>query len=266
MSKLQALLVGATLDDWCLGVQEHLWQTLAPAVPEQADTLAGGLERLLEEAFHPDLLVVCQVTPDGYAAGDVERLLAVVGLARLIVCYGPWCGGDGRNRVYWPLAARVPHHDFPARLAREIATIQGDRLALPLTAGRDELALAELQPGLESPGGSVRFHVDSPDPAFQSTLADQLTSQGGECSPTAPVDLLLVDVDPWGELTESRLESLIDRFRPRATVLLSNAVDSLPVDPASQLQSAVVLDKLVSTTRPADLLAGCLELARRRTA
>jgi hypothetical protein len=95
--------------------------------------------RLVEEAWHPDLAVVCQHWSDEYTPSDVRRLFSLFPLARLICAYGPWCASDGRSRDIWPLAVRVPVKAAAARIEAELEVLRGVREPLPLTASRDEI-------------------------------------------------------------------------------------------------------------------------------
>jgi hypothetical protein len=90
-------------------------------------------------ADRPDLLVVLQSWPDQFTPADVCFITQYAPLARVIVCYGSWCGADGRTRSVWPLAWRIPVEGFAERLAIELAVIAGDRPPLPATASREEL-------------------------------------------------------------------------------------------------------------------------------
>jgi hypothetical protein len=92
-------------------------------------------------AWHPDLVIVCQQSPDEYTTAEVRQLLGAFSLARLICCYGPWCASDGRTRGVWPLSSRVPAELAPRRIDLELEVLAGTRWPLPLTASRDEIFL-----------------------------------------------------------------------------------------------------------------------------
>jgi hypothetical protein len=103
------------------------------------------------EPRHPDLVIVCQLWPDEYAAPEVGQLLEVFPLARLICCYGAWCGSDGRTRDIWPLSVRVPTASAARRIDFELEVLAGARGPLPLTASRDEIVLFDREIGIEAP-------------------------------------------------------------------------------------------------------------------
>lgn len=85
-----------------------------------------------------DLWIVCQSWPDEFSLGNIGRILNGAATARLVCVYGEWCASDGRTRDLWPLAIRVPVHEFAARLRFELDVIAGRAAPLPLTAARDE--------------------------------------------------------------------------------------------------------------------------------
>jgi hypothetical protein len=97
-----------------------------------------------EPGWFPEIVVVCQHWPDEYPAADVERLLGLFPLARLVCCYGLWCESDGRTREVWPLSVRVPVRCAADRLQRELEVLAGLRAPLPWTASRDECFLFDV--------------------------------------------------------------------------------------------------------------------------
>ncbi|HET6324955.1 MAG TPA: hypothetical protein VFG04_09665 [Planctomycetaceae bacterium] len=105
--------------------------------PNVTEALAGTPA----DAWHPDLVIVCQHWPDEYTAGEVRQLLAAFPLARVICCYGLWCGSDGRTRDVWPLSVRVPAEFSARRIDLELEVLTDARWPLPLTASRDEIFL-----------------------------------------------------------------------------------------------------------------------------
>lgn len=86
-----------------------------------------------------DLILVLQHWPDEYPRSGIEKLLGEFPVSRILCCYGAWCASMGRTRAIWPPACLVPCDEYDIRLAQEIAVLAGDRTALPVTAGFDEL-------------------------------------------------------------------------------------------------------------------------------
>jgi hypothetical protein len=113
----------------------------------------GTLERPADDAWFPDLVVVCQHWPDEFTERDVRRLVGLYPLARVTCCYGPWCESDARSRDIWPLSVRAPVRYAADRIRRELEVIAGFGRPLPLTASRDEIFLFDV-------GGPVAERVD----------------------------------------------------------------------------------------------------------
>lgn len=175
-----------------------------------------GLRRLVFEAhWYPDLVVALQAWSDQFSAADVRDLLAFAPLSRVLCVYGPWCDSDGRTRTSWPLAVRVPAPDAAARIARELAWLQGvgapaggavvsrvdaGGLAgspLPLTASRAEVFVETYA---STPCRSIvptSANVESPDPAFRHMLLSALR-QADHTSTTRRSE----EADRWGEVSE----------------------------------------------------------------
>jgi hypothetical protein len=64
----------------------------------------------------PTAIVVMQSRPGQIPAQALERLHAVVPLARLVALTGGWCEGEGRTGRPWPGIERVPWHAWQIRL------------------------------------------------------------------------------------------------------------------------------------------------------
>jgi hypothetical protein len=104
-----------------------------------ASSVSDAIAKCVADAWHADLIIVCQLLPDEYSPVDLRALLRTFPLARLVCCYGPWCASDGRTRDVWPLAVRVPAEFGARRIDLELQVLSGDRWPLPLTASRDEI-------------------------------------------------------------------------------------------------------------------------------
>ena len=154
MSDLPAfnlLVVGDLFAPAMLPVDERVTQLaqqgsgvrVALNIPEAIGKCADG--------WHPDLIVICQQTPDEYAAAEVHALLTAFPLSRCVCGYGRWCASDGRTRDTWPLAVRVPAESAARRIDIELEVIAGTRAPLPLTASRDEIFLFDPEGQIEAP-------------------------------------------------------------------------------------------------------------------
>ena len=93
----------------------------------------------------PDLVVVVQHRPAEFSRRDATALLGSQPLARFVVALGPWCASHGRSERLWPEAVTVSLRNAPPRLRREALRLLASEPPLPLTAGRDELLLADAE-------------------------------------------------------------------------------------------------------------------------
>ncbi len=277
MTDPRTLLIGRPRAEWSRQLARDLGPAYRLKPAWTADSIPSALDVVALDV--PELVVVLQETPDQFSSDSIQQLLCAWPLARLVVCHGPWCHGDGRNRSDWPHAVRVPHSSAATRLASERRLLLDSGEGLPWTAGRDEMAAAEFASAATPTTDAFAFCVVSPDPAWSGTLTDQLVALGGQSvpwadnTPASGIDLLLVDADPWSDHT---LRALLQRLKddaPRLLVLLTNTPDAIP---ASELDSALsghwgllrleVHDKLVAAARPGDLLVPLATTAARRSA
>lgn len=250
-NSLGVLLVDNTHSVWTQPIVESLRRHLPAASIDQHPDLTSALAYLEHSHHSIELAVICQGHPDAYPPEEADALLARFPLARVIVCYGPWCNADGRRRDTWPLAVRVPHHDFPERLSRELQVLTGGLDPLPLTAGRDEIASAEIDCPTTLQETQRRFHVDSSDLAFLSMTTAQLTTLGATPATSPDIDLLLVDLDPWQPNSPERIRAIAEKWQPHRLVGLSGTTDSIPV---ALLPPLTLLDKVTVAARPTLLL------------
>lgn len=258
----RVLLISGSRSAWTRAISSSVRHQLSAASIEEHGSLPSALECLHTRSDPVEVAVICQGHPDEFSDHDVSKLLNALPLARLIICYGPWCNADGRRRDTWPLAVRVPHHAFAQRLSRELDILSGTLDPLPLTAGRDEIASADFAQQAEQHGAPLRFHIDSSDMAFRNTTIAQLATLGGVPETSPGVDLLLVDLDPWGPGSPPRVHSLAADWQPGALVGISGATDSIP---RQLLPPLVLLDKLTVAAQPALLLQTPAEQLRRRS-
>jgi hypothetical protein len=132
------LLIGDPAAPHWPGIRQAVEAGAPGSQVRHAPTLAGAVQ-LAEAGWHPELIVVGQEWTHQYTHTDILTFPRVFPLARLVCCYGPWCGSDGRSGTPWPAAVRVPAGETVARIQREFEVLNGGRGALPLTASRDEI-------------------------------------------------------------------------------------------------------------------------------
>lgn len=182
----------------------------------QVPDIAGAVRKISTGVF-PDLVIVLQSWSGEYSSAEVNALLAQIPLARLVVCYGPWCESDGRNWNIWPLPVRVPYWAAERRIAREWQSIvhPSESHPVPWSASREEIFDAD-HPPLGISAAPRSFLVDSPDPAYRQFLVE-LMSAGGHCPGDQRPDVIIFDADPWAFGRESVLTKLQARY-PRAEI------------------------------------------------
>jgi len=276
MTGPRTLLIARPRAAWSRQLSRELGPTHELAATWTATSIPAALADVDDTT--PDLVVVLQETPDQFSYGCIQQLLCAWPLARLVVCHGPWCHGDGRSRAAWPASVRVSHTAVATRLASERRLLCGIGDGLPWTAGRDEMAAAEFAEAAAAPD-AFSFCVVSPDRAWSRSLSDQLEAIGGHATsladntPGTGIDLLLVDADPWDERALLRLAPLLKADARRSVLLLTNTPDAIP---SSDIDAVLtghpgllrleVRDKLVAAARPTELLAPMAIYAARRSA
>lgn len=151
----------------------------------------------------PELMVVLQSWPDEFSGEQIDEWQEVWPLARLICVAGRWCESDGRSRSLWPLAYRASLELAIDRIQRELAFLHGDSraMALPSTATRDELFVADYLPSLERTDESPQLlsgravQVQSADAALTEWIESVVALCGGSTTSDDGADLIIVDVD-----------------------------------------------------------------------
>jgi len=271
MNVPRTLLIARPRSDWSRQLSLQLGPAHGLPLTWTSPTIPAALQSLGTEV--PDIVIVLQETPDQFSAGSIQQLLTAWPLARLVVCHGPWCNGDARNRDAWPLAATVPHTCVENRLASEQRLGNGMGNALPWTAGRDEIAAADFATTLSPPPADFTFQIVSPDTAWGCTIADQLVALGGIASAEPAADLLLIDVDPWDRRRRQRVAELLASTNPRTALLLSNSPASIPpsgitsiIEEMSHQVRLELHDKLAAAARPATLATSITASPARRSA
>ena len=251
----RTVLLGRLASTWATRIADQLGPRHGLRPEWLAETIIDALHQLDGEV--PDLVIVLQDTPDQFPPEDIRQLLSTCPLARLVVCYGPWCRGDGRNRDNWPLAVRVPHTAATSRLDTECRVLSGRDTGLPWTAARTEIAASQYR-ARQHPNNTVfRFHIVSPDMAWSRTLTDQLACLGGLWVALPHADLLLLDIDPWDADSICDYGAVLQTTSAQIAVLLTNLPDNLSTSSVKQIDSRrpiVVRDKLEAAARPDDLV------------
>jgi len=103
---------------------------------------------MVENSFTPDVLVVAQAFPNQFTETEIEELLRLAPLARVVSLLGAWCEGESRSGKPWPSTARLYWHQWPCRVKRQLFQLaEGRKCAwsLPLTATEEEQLLAEFE-------------------------------------------------------------------------------------------------------------------------
>ena len=253
----RTVLLGRLASTWATRLADQLGPLHGIRPEWFPETVTDALHQL--DGDVPDLVIVLQDTPDQFPPQDIRQLLSHWPLARLVVCYGPWCRGDGRNRDdNWPLAVRVPHTAATSRLETECRVLSGRDTGLPWTAARTEIAASQYRARHHIGATVFGFHIISPDTAWSHTLTDQLACQGGASVALAHADLLLLDVDPWDTDRISDCRAVLQNGSAQIAVLLTNLPDNLPTASVNQIGShlpIVVRDKLEAAARPDELVA-----------
>lgn len=161
------------------------------------------ISTISEELETPALIIVCQNWPDEFDSDELGGLISRFPISRFICCYGVWCESDGRTRTEWPLSVRVPARSAHVRIRQEWDIIHGKAIALPLTAGRDEVFQSETffeQFRLDIDGVSPLIKLNSGDCHYKAMLEELIVSWGGKIAKEDQndnVELLIIDLDPW---------------------------------------------------------------------
>ena len=181
-----------------------------------------GSRRAATTEDRVDLLIVLQSWPEQYTQAEALDLLDQLPLARLVVCYGPWCDSDGRTRSVWPHAVRVPLAQAAFRLQLEAAALRASHSPLPLTANRDECFAHDYSRATD---GSCRDHsvaLKTDDPAIRDWLAGWICDQGWSRHDSGQTDddpdVLIWDVDPWSAEIADQVAAF-RRRSPKSTII-----------------------------------------------
>ena len=156
---LSALILGDTAPVEFQPVLDRIHRHVAAGSRRAATDLKTSRQMIGSDWF-PDMVIALQAWPDQFSADDVEKLISLCPLARILCCFGPWCDSDGRTRSIWPLGVRVPAAAFAPRFEHEVALLANSRDVGSLLKNGDWLRPADRNPE-QSACGEV------PVPLFQ---------------------------------------------------------------------------------------------------
>lgn len=242
--------------DWLRATTEC--RELTEAVLQQAVRSWDG------EQGSPDLLVVCQSTPDEFRAAEVDRWLGRWPLTRIVCCYGRWCDADGRTRSVWPLALRTPVALAIDRLQQELEVLNGRLAPVHVTASREEAFVFAYRCTAGSENANqpaIEIAVVSPDVEYaamlrECCLAAALDTSTAESGSSAH-RLVLWDADPLPSdrtLREAAVSTVVRRDPQATVVALLGSPQAVDVSWLRAAGVAAVLPKLA----PIATLQACL--------
>jgi hypothetical protein len=159
--------------------------------------------QMIGDGWFPDIVIALQAWPDQFSVKEVEELISLCPLARILCCFGPWCDSDGRTKSTWPLGVRVPAAAFASRFEHEVALLADSHDAgppLPLTASRTEIFEFDFARPASRLSSNQGFSVVSPDRRFREMLMSAIEAAGSglhESDNTDQTATILFDADPW---------------------------------------------------------------------
>jgi hypothetical protein len=196
------------------------------------------------------LLLVLQSWPEEYTQTEVLDLLDRYPLARLLVCYGPWCDSDGRTRQRWPRAIRVPLAQAESRVREELQDLRARAPSIPLTASRDESFARVYSPLTAASSRQLRVAVKTPDPAVRDWLNAWIRtldwSVHSKLQTNPGPDVLIWDVDPWSADTAAEM----GRFRRQCPQLPIVGLIGFARDHDTQQLQGCGVDSVLTKTSP----------------
>ena len=174
-----------------------------PAGSRRSATDFRTARQLIGSGWFPDLVIALQAWSDQFSAIEVEELISLCPLARILCCFGPWCDSDGRTRSIWPLGVRVPSAGFASRFEHETALLAASRdggRPLPLTASRTEIFEFDFARPASRRESNLEFSVISYDRRFRDMLIAAIKTVGPGAHESKNTDqpaAILFDADPW---------------------------------------------------------------------
>ena len=206
-----------------------------PVVQLALDEHSADIELVDENApAPPDVVLVPISHPDHARLEELPAILLHRPGARLLVVAGAWCVSSLRTRRLDGGGLWTDEESLATRLRLEVAALRGEPVdgPLPVTADRTEVFAAESSAVIQLP--PCRIAVESPDAEFRQLCCDELTSCGATVvsldeNPGAPVDTLVVDVDPL----EDRHPRLREPISPCPLLILTSTPWRLRAAPIS---------------------------------
>lgn len=232
-------------------------ERMAPdADVRRAATAAVAREQLAASDWRPDLVILCQRWPDESSRAEIERLIAALPLARWTVCYGAWCESDGRTRILWPLAVRVPARACAPRLRHELDVLAGRCAPLPLTAARDEIfQFDSAEPPPPMPLG-LNVAVVTPDAPLRRFLCDWLRTFGCRVVPRCEeAAVILCDADPLDTQSDNTLQQLRSSCADATLIALTALAHPSDIERLTASGAAAVVAKLNLSSELPDYLS-----------
>ena len=129
-------------------------ESVVVAVPDMdraARALASG-------DLVPEVIVIAQARPGAFTADQVDRLLHLAPLARVLGLLGSWCEGEVRTGHPWPGVVRVYWYDWLPRWKQALEKVRKGECpawGLPVTASDRDRLLQALETSPESRQGSI---------------------------------------------------------------------------------------------------------------
>ncbi|MBX3436900.1 MAG: hypothetical protein KF861_05355 [Planctomycetaceae bacterium] len=207
---VQVLVVGRTNASLFNDILDFL-RNVQPAL---AVHVVRNVREVAATAAAIDMVIVLQQWPDEYTTAEALHLIDAAPLARLIVCYGPWCDSDGRSSNRWPHSVRVPVASAVCQVRDELDRLARGRPPLPLTADRNLVYVDRYSPAEYSSSRGLQIRVVCHDAVLSDTVGDLLTAAGHSLVHESDewADAIVWDADPWNDVSRNELNDLRQQF------------------------------------------------------
>jgi hypothetical protein len=208
-----------------------------------------------QQLVNIEIVLVLQNRPLEYSPETIQQLINTVPLAQFLCCYSSWSESDGRNHSeYWPVSFRIPARAAIPRILNAIATIEGKKQNIPLSAGKDEVFLNTIPEMLdrESDSSNWTVFIDSADLEFRLMLKELINKISRKLiivNSKQEAQCCLWDMDPLNEVQLDRLKEfrnqspdsviipLMNFPQPEEVILLKNQFNITDVVPKLHLTS-----------------------------
>lgn len=231
---LTAVILGDTAPAEFQGVLELIRRRL-PAESLRTAPDVAAFRQSADISSLPDCVIALLAWPDQFSKRDVDELISLCPLSRILCCFGPWCDSDGRTRSIWPLGVRVPAASFAARFEHELALFancRGVGSPLPLTAARAEIFEFDFDRPVARLISAQGVSIILPDRRFGEMLDRALRRAGFHSSApddTDPSRSIVFDADPWNDDRAQALARLRARH-PRGRLIACSGFPRPHVD------------------------------------